>query len=109
MGWGFSLRADIASGTNLGVSHFKEESGEFENDYIRTPLGGFINHSVDPNCYKANTGGRIMSLITLRDIKEGDELTVFYTLYSVKEKNTSYENYGGCMDAMMGVSPGHVA
>ena len=53
------------------------------NMWIRTPLGGFINHSPDPNC----SGEDLISenveyrtLITLKDIKEGQELTKFYTL-----------------------------
>ena len=50
-----------------------------------TPLGGFINHAEVPNCKKTGVGSmsRIISLITLCDIEEGEELTVYYTLYKV--------------------------
>ena len=82
-GLGLFASKGIPQGTNLGVSHFKEESGEFENNYIRTPLGGFINHADTPNCKKLGEGGRIMSLMTLCDIEEGEELTVHYTLYKM--------------------------
>ena len=92
-GLGLFATKDIKSGSTLGISHIREKSGEFENDYIRTPLGGFINHSTNPNCYKANMGERIISLITLHDIKKGDELTVFYTLYSVISKSKVGKDY----------------
>ena len=84
-GLGLFASKRIPQGTNLGISHFKEESGEFENNYIRTPLGGFINHAEVPNCKKTGVGSmpRIISLITLCDIEEGEELTVYYTLYKV--------------------------
>jgi SET domain-containing protein len=57
---------------------------------IRTPLGGFINHSNDANCVKVElrmTNEKFdykkWNLITLCDIKEGEELTVRYTFYNV--------------------------
>ena len=80
-GLGLFATKKIPQGTNLGISHFREESGEFENNYIRTPLGGFINHAEIANCKKFGHHGRIMSIITLCDIEEGEELTVYYTLY----------------------------
>ena len=82
-GLGLFASKRIPQGTYLGISHFKEESGEFENNYIRTPLGGFINHAEIANCKKLGQHGRIMSIITLCDIEEGEELTVYYTLYKV--------------------------
>jgi len=82
-GLGLFATKKIPQGTNLGISHFREESGEFEDNYIRTPLGGFINHAEISNCKKLGQHGRIMSIITLCDIEEGEELTVYYTLYKV--------------------------
>tara|TARA_R100001377_G_C3142421_1_gene93201 strand:- start:66 stop:374 length:309 start_codon:yes stop_codon:yes gene_type:complete len=83
-GLGLFAANKIPPGTNLGISHFREESGEFENNYIRTPLGGFINHADTPNCKKTgHNGSRVISIVTLSDIEEGDELTVYYTLYNV--------------------------
>ena len=82
-GLGLFASKRIPQETNLGISHFKEESGEFENNYIRTPLGGFINHAETPNCKKLGEGNRVMSLITICDIEEGEELIVRYTLYKV--------------------------
>ena len=80
----FSLKT-IPKGTVLGTSHIKDS--RFENGYIRTPLGGFVNHSDNPNVETIGPGKSrdidtgIMKLKTLADIKPLDELTLNYTLY----------------------------
>jgi len=83
-GLGIFAVKKIPQGTNLGISHFRDEVCGFENNYIRTPLGGFINHADIANCKKLGQHGRIMSIIALCDIEEGEELTVYYTLYKVR-------------------------
>ena len=84
---GLGLLADqkIMQGTNLGMSHIK-----LKNTIIRTPLGGFINHANEPNCAKIellmkddSLDYKKWNLITLTNIKEGEELTVRYTFYDV--------------------------
>ena len=89
---GLGLFADqkIMRGTNLGMSHIK-----WNGNIIRTPLGGFINHSNTPNVVKAELlmtnennpkqkfDYKKWNLVTLRDIKKGEELTVRYTFYNV--------------------------
>jgi len=87
---GLGLFADqkIMQGTNLGMSHVK-----FGDIIFRTPLGGFINHSNTPNVEKTvllmvnedkvKFDYKKWNLITLRDIKEGEEITVRYTFYNV--------------------------
>ena len=50
---------------NIGISHVADI--HFTNGYIRTPLGGFINHSTTPNC-KTFYEGRLISIITITDI-----------------------------------------
>ena len=84
---GLGLFADqkIMQGTNLGMSHIK-----LKNTIIRTPLGGFINHANEPNCAKIellmkddSLDYKKWNLITLTNIKEGEELTVRYTFYDV--------------------------
>ena len=77
-GLGIFAVEPIKKSTNLGISHVYDKF--WENGYIRTPLGGFINHSDTPNCKKLKEG-RYLSVITLTDIKEGEELTLKYTLY----------------------------
>ena len=76
----------ITQGTNFGMTHL-----QFGENLIRTPLGGFINHSDDPNCEKAklkftndkNFLFNKWNLVTIKDIKEGEELTLTYTFYKL--------------------------
>ena len=84
-GLGLFAKEGIGQGTNFGMSHLK--IGE---KIIRTPLGGFINHSGDANCVKVELhmknekfDYKKWNLVTLQDIKEGEELTVRYTFYNV--------------------------
>ena len=46
-GLGLYAKEDIKNNVFLGVTHIRDE--QFENKYIRTPLGGFYNHSNNPN------------------------------------------------------------
>jgi len=89
-GLGLFARESLKQGTNLGMSHVK-----FNGTILRTPLGGFINHSDTPNTEKASLlmtnennpkqkfDYKKWNLVTLRDIKKGEELTVRYTFYNV--------------------------
>ena len=86
-GLGLFAKEGIAQGTNLGMSHLK--LGE---KIFRTPLGGFINHANVANVVKVELrmtdeelkgNYKKWNLITLRDIKEGEELTIRYTFYNV--------------------------
>ena len=109
----------IRDSSFIGVSHIRDE--QFENKYIRTPIGGFYNHSDHPNVIrmvsdvlpKLNFGDQVdptksrqeldkdennvensffhlqeksdakyMFLITVKDIKAGQELTANYNLYT---------------------------
>ena len=118
-GLGLFATQDIKANSFLGVTHIRDE--QFENKYIRTPLGGFYNHSnnptvmrmvsdtlptlkfgdpIDPNVntqklkdgkndrenlfYNLNekSDAKYMFLITIREIKTGEELTANYNLYT---------------------------
>ena len=72
-----STKKKIDKFEDLGISHLK-----LGKEMFRTPLGGFLNHSDTPNCQKIEVDGRYY-IQTLRDIKEGEELTLKYTLYNV--------------------------
>ena len=68
---------------------------------MRTPLGGFLNHSeINDPIIRTPLGGKLImrmkrilkepdymfnkwNLITLQDIKEGEELTLKYTFYKI--------------------------
>ena len=78
-GLGLFATEDISDGTSLGISHHLIN---FET--IRTPLGGFYNHSDDPNCKKICGKGNWYELESIEDIKTGDEITVSYTLYDIE-------------------------
>ena len=110
-GLGLFATEDIDKDTNLGISHVKNTSSKFENNYVRTPLGGCINHSDDPNCIKFIPNVVVapdvkvslpdyMSLKTIRKIRKGEELTVTYTLNSIEEDKgydefIMIDEYGG--------------
>ena len=79
-GLGLFAREDIKDLTSFGVSHILDG-----DNVIRTPLGGFYNHSDNPNCAKQRVGDNYV-LHTIRDIDEGEELTVAYTLYNITKK-----------------------
>ena len=118
-GLGLYATKNIKNNVFLGVTHIRDE--QFDNKYIRTPLGGFYNHSNNPNVMRmvsdvlpklkfgdlvdpnANakkiqdgkndrenmfynldekSDAKYMFLITIREIKAGEELTANYNLYT---------------------------
>ena len=80
-GLGLYTNDDIPKGLLLGITHVRHM--DFEDGYIRTPLGGFFNHSTTPNCEIVDKG-EYLYLKTMRDISKGQELTAYYTLYEIK-------------------------
>ena len=102
-GQGLFSSHDLPKGTDLGVSHIEFEKDKMSaRELIRTPLGGFINHEPvikgenasgelvevsGPNCEKVKQradGAKIeWRLVTRKDIKAGDELTLEYTFYKI--------------------------
>ena len=81
-GLGMFATKKIPSGYDFGMTHVAD--GRFPNGYIRTPLGGFINHSYHPNCTMPENED-LYKLVSLREIKKGDELTVNYMPWYGKE------------------------
>ena len=77
-GLGLFAVQDIKEGTYLGETHFKIDENR---DWMRTPLGGFINHSEQSNAEISLTEKNIRGLTAKRDILKDEEITVFYTLY----------------------------
>ena len=97
-GKGLFARTKIVKGTILGVSHVgvshrEEYNGSelFPDGWIRTPLGGFYNHSMAPNCelVAGNLVDGVLTevrfLKTITDIKIGEELTCTYTLWKKED------------------------
>jgi len=71
----------ITKNTELGITHIKYDKGDFHSNFIRTPLGGFVNHQQkNPNCVVYECG-EYLKMKTILDINAGDELTLNYKLY----------------------------
>ena len=114
-GLGLYATQDISANTFIGLTHILDE--RFENNYLRTPLGGFYNHSDTPNVRRMITNklptlkfgdpapmpndksevvniegskedmypttyARFMYMVTIREIKSGEELAANYNLYT---------------------------
>ena len=81
-GLGLHATENIKAGAYLGVTHIWVSSPRV--GWIRTPLGGFINHAEEPNSFIHTNidyhDGNQRELYTTRPIKKGEEITVFYTV-----------------------------
>jgi len=80
-GLGLFATEDISANIVIGKIHVPSEKEE--NGYFRTPLGGFGNHSDDPNCSKILMEDGSWWIGAKQDIEPGEELTWQYTLYNV--------------------------
>ncbi len=76
-GKGLFAKQIIKENTNIGISHVMLNDPSI---WIRTPVGGFVNHSDKPNCMividQAFT--HLYFLFTTEQIMPGEELTVKY-------------------------------
>ena len=89
-GLGLHSKASIKAGWYVGRTHY-----HLLDEWVRTPIGGCVNHSDTPNCViidNSNGSQMIRELWTVRPIEEGEELTVYYTLsdqtiYDIALKN----------------------
>ena len=118
-GLGLFATQDIKKNSFIGVTHIRDE--QFENKYIRTPVGGFYNHSNEPNVMRMvsdilpklkfgdpvdlnisttqikdgkkegensfyhlqeKSDAKFMFLLSIKDIKSGEEITANYNLYT---------------------------
>ena len=129
-GLGLYAEEDIKINSFIGVTHVRDE--QFENKYIRTPVGGFYNHSNDPNVIrmvsdslpklkfgdlvnpKINTreeedkktdlkdtfyhlqeksDAKYMFLISIKNIKTGEEITANYNLYTYPKTGVGIQTF----------------
>ena len=84
-GLGLFAIETIPKNINLGMIHFVLENlyDNREREIIRTPVGGFVNHSENPNCERTEVKSHRWNLKTIKEVKKGEELTLKYTIYKV--------------------------
>ena len=89
-GLGLFATENIHRGQSFGPSHYNL-MGYDGLGLIRTPLGGFINHSPKPNCrivmLRKLLSTHIWFIKTTKKIAEGEELTLKYGTYKVLNPN----------------------
>ena len=104
-GLGLFSKTKIQKNSFIGITHVKHD--DFQDMYVRTPLGGFYNHSKNPNATKIssdtfpkydfgqniemkikesledknNNNLKYFYLVSLKDIKPGEEILAKYTFY----------------------------
>ena len=75
-GQGLFTNRKLEVSTELGLSHKM-----IDDNLIRTPLGGFINHSEEPNVQKYQIGNDYFIKV-IKDINVGEEITLKYNWYN---------------------------
>ena len=104
-GLGLFSKTKIEKNSFIGITHVKNI--DFQDNYLRTPLGGFYNHSKNPNAIKLssdtlpkydfgqniekniketpedknNYNLKYFYLVSLKDIEPGEEILAKYTFY----------------------------
>ncbi len=125
-GLGLYASKKIRANSFIGLTHVRDKN--FENGYIRTPLGGFYNHSNEPNVRRGvsdvlpklkcgeqidesldvsqipdgkasrenlypNIEGKYMFIVTIKEIKPGEELTANYNLYTYPKTGIGLQTF----------------
>ena len=129
-GLGLYATENIKKNSYLGVTHIRDE--QFVNKYIRTPDGGFYNHSNEPNVIRMvsdilpklkfgdsvdpkknikeeqdkkksledvfyhlqeKSDAKYMFLISIKDIKAGEEITANYNLYTYPKTGIGVQSF----------------
>ena len=125
-GLGLYATENIKANCFIGLTHIKDKN--FENGYIRTPLGGFYNHSNEPNVRRVISDklpiiksgdvidetldmsklpdgkasrenlypevvGKYMFLVSIQEIKAGQELTANYNLYTYPKTGIGLQSF----------------
>lgn len=95
-GLGIFAVKDIPQDTDLGITHVFDT--RFPDNYIRLPLGAFINHHEIPNCKAvfadkdAEVGElKHIRMLTSKPIAKGEEITVKYVINKLENPNWELE------------------
>lgn len=84
-GLGLFATEEIEAGTRIGRTHIKTDDESFEDGWIRLPLGGWINHSKNPNAKFSQEGNYLFLDVLEKDISMGEEVTAIYLWYDPTE------------------------
>jgi len=90
-GYGIIATDDIPKDTIVGKSHMG--MGILNGLIVcsdTTVIGSFENHSYNPTCVSIIKEGDIY-MVTVKDVKKGEELTVDFTKHSDISINIEYE------------------
>ena len=82
-GLGLFATTKIKKNSFIGLTHIRDEL--FEGKYIRTPIGGFYNHSKDSNILK-------MVSDVMPKFKLGDPIDPNKKIEPIKDGNNNREN-----------------
>ena len=82
-GLGLYAAENIKANCFIGLTHIQDK--DFENGYIRTPLGGFYNHSNEPNVRRVVSD-------TLPKLKCGDQIDPSLDVTKIPDGEASREN-----------------
>ena len=88
-GLGFYATMNIKANRFIGLTHIRDE--QFDNKYIRTPLGGFYNHSNNPNVVKIVSN-------SLPNLKFGDTIKQTKEIKKLDNGNENRENLYSNLD-----------
>ncbi len=91
-GLGLFTTDQIKQGDDLGMTHVFDP--RFHDNYLRLPLGAFVNHHEIPNfkavfCEEDEKIGKVkhIRIVALNDIEKGSEITVKYVINKLDNPN----------------------
>ena len=125
-GLGLYAKETIEANCFIGITHIQDK--DFDNGYIRTPIGGFYNHSNEPNVRRVvsdtltklkcgypideslyitkitdgkasrenlypKVEGKYMFIVSIKNIKAGEELTANYNLYTYPKTGIGLQSF----------------
>jgi len=86
-GMGIFASKPIEKNYDFGITHVYDK--RFDNSYIRTPFGGFINHSFSPNCVVFESEDTL-HIKTIKSVAQNEELTLDYRPYYTEVELSKY-------------------
>tara|TARA_Y100000385_G_C13078052_1_gene632431 strand:- start:1523 stop:1891 length:369 start_codon:yes stop_codon:yes gene_type:complete len=95
-GLGLFTTKALKEGTDLGITHIYDS--RFNDNYLRFPLGAFVNHHEIPNCKAVFCEedvslGKVkhIRIVVIKDIQKDAEITVKYVINKLDNPNWEHE------------------